>query len=398
LLRTTPINVLFVMDRLHETGGTRYYLQLLPRLDRARITPLLCAFAPRHPIASRFEAVGIEPTFFGRARWDPRCVVDLLRFARSREADLLHVEGWTSFPFGRVGIRLARRPQILRFNCMLPIPPAKAIWNRLLMSGRWPAVAVSEAVRTWAMREFAIAPDRIATLHTAIDVERFGAPLPGARERIRREFALGERAPVLGLVGRIDVAQKGQDLMIRALPALRARRPDAVLLVVGDGPDRARCEALARQLDLGDAVRFCGHRSDVAEILAAADVAVVPSVCEEAFGFVALEASATGLPVVAFASGGLPEVVVHERTGIIVPNGDVAGLSDAIARLLEDPALSRRLGDAGRRHASGFGLAWHVSAFMDLCEGVLDQHRRAGDRYGGAATDASSQAGAPSRR
>ena len=382
-LRSRPIRVLFVMDRLHETGGTLYYLQMLPRLDPARVTPLLCAFAPWHPIANRFREVGIEPVFFGRKRWDPRCLTDVLRFARSSEADLLHVVGRTSFPFGRLGVHLARRPTMLRFNCILPLPRLKALWNRRLISRRWSAVAVSEAVRRWAIREFDISPDRIRLLHTAVDVDRFGTQPPGARDRIRGEFALGDDTPVLGLVGRLDAAQKGQDLMIRTMALLRARRPDAVLLLVGDGPDRARLEALVHEVALDEVVRFAGHRYDVADILAAVDVAVVPSVCEEALGFVALEASGAGRPVVAFRSGGLPEVILHGQTGIVVPKGDIAGLSEAIVRILDDPDLAKRFGEAGRRHAARFGLSRHVSEVMDFCEAVLEEHHHREHRCSG---------------
>jgi glycosyltransferase involved in cell wall biosynthesis len=160
---------------------------------------------------------------------------------------------------------------------------------------------------------------------------------------------------------------------------LRARHPDAVLLLVGDGPDRARCEALVEQLGLVRAVRFAGHRHDIADILAALDVAVVPSVCEEGFPFVALEASAAGRPVVAFESGGLPEAVLNGQTGIVVPKGDLAGLSGAIAKLLQDPALARHLGEGGRQNAMRFSMSEHVSELINLYEATLDEHHRSHD-------------------
>jgi glycosyltransferase involved in cell wall biosynthesis len=376
----TPIRVLFVKDRLHETGGTLYYLQMLPRLDPARVTALLCAFAPPHPIASRFEAVGIKPTFFGRRKWDPRCLFDLVRLARSCNADLLHLEGRTSFLFGRLGVRAARLPSALHFHCMLPLPRIRSYLNRQLISSRWTAIAVSDAARKWAMQDLRIAPERIRVLYNAVDVDRFASPHPAARVRVRGEFALGDDTPVIGLIGRLDVAQKGQDVMIRAMSAVRTHRPDAVLLLVGDGPDRARCEALVEQFKLDRAVRFAGHRRDIADILAALDVAVVPSVCDEGLPFVAIEATAAGRPVVASNSGGLPEIVLHDQTGIIVSKGDVGGLAAAVTRVLDDPGLAVRLGEGGRRHASRFSLARHVDELMDMYEAVLDEHRRSKGR------------------
>jgi glycosyltransferase involved in cell wall biosynthesis len=375
--RSAPIRVLFVKDRLHESGGTLYYLEMLPRLDPNRITPLLCAFAPRHPIASRFEAVGIAPTFFGRRRWDPRCLIDLIRFARSSGADLLHLEGYTSFPFGRAAARALGLPSVLHFHCMLPMPRTRWFLNRHLTSPRWSAIAVSKAVRQWAIKELGILPDRVTVLYNAVDVDRFASPSPSARARIRDEFALADQVPMIGLIGRLDVTQKGQDVMIRAMSGVRARRRDAVLLLVGDGPDRARCETLVHQLNLDEAVRFAGHRADIADILAAVDVVVMPSVCEDASPLVALEASAAGRPVVAFESGGVPELILHDQTGIIVARGDIAGLSEATLRLLDDPDLARSLGEGGRRQASQFGLSQHVSKLMDLfCDEVLGEQRR----------------------
>jgi glycosyltransferase involved in cell wall biosynthesis len=209
-------------------------------------------------------------------------------------------------------------------------------------------------------------------LYSGHDSDHFASPPPAARARIRAEFALADDIPVIGLVGRLDVAQKGQDVMIGALSTIRARRRDAVLLLVGDGPDRALCEALVRRLGLHEAVRFAGHRHDMADILAAVDVAVVPSVCDEGLPLVAIEASAAGRPVVAFESGGLPEVVEHERTGIIVPKGSTEGLVEAIARVLDDPDLARRLGEDGRRYASRFSLPAHVNELTDLYEATVN--------------------------
>jgi glycosyltransferase involved in cell wall biosynthesis len=306
--------------------------------------------------------------------------MDLVRFARSSEADLLHLEGATSFAFGRLGARAAGLPAVLHFHCMIPLPWPQSILNRRLISRSWQGIAVSEAVRRWSIQACGIAPESVEVLYSGHDIDRFAAPSAAARDHVRREFALDRRAPVVALVGRLDVAQKGQDAMIRAMATLRARFPDAVLLLVGDGPDRERCAALVRLLGLDEAVRFAGHRHDVAEILAAVDVAVVPSLCEEAFGFVALEASAAGRPVVAFASGGLPEVVLHGQTGIVVPKGDVAGLADAIAHVLDDPDLARRLGEGGRRQASRFGLAQHADQLMDLYDAVLDEHHQSRGR------------------
>ncbi|MGH6945570.1 MAG: glycosyltransferase family 4 protein, partial [Geminicoccaceae bacterium] len=114
---------------------------------------------------------------------------------------------------------------------------------------------------------------------------------------------------------------------------------------------------------------------DIPDLLAAVDVAAVPSMCEEGLPFVALEAAAASRPVVAFRSGGLPEIVLHEETGIIVPKGDADGLAQAIARVLADPELARRLGANGRRHAARFTLSRHVERLMAVYDAILAGRR-----------------------
>jgi glycosyltransferase involved in cell wall biosynthesis len=371
-----PIRVLFAKDRLHETGGTLYYLNVLPRLDPDRVTALLCAFAPRHPIAERFEASDIKPTFFGRTRWDPRSLHDVRQFARAHHVDLVHLDGPTSFPFGRLGACLTRLPTIAHFHSMLQLPPARAFVNRQPMLSTSRSIAVSAAVRQWAIATLAIAPERIQVLHNGHDIDRYASPSVDARSRIRREFALAHNLPVVGVVGRLHIAQKGQDLIIRALPALRELWPGLALLLVGDGPDRARCEALVNQLGLVDAVRFAGHRNDIPDFLAAVDVMAVPSACAEGLPLVAIEASAAARPIVAFDGGGLPEVVLHGETGLIVRKGDTAGFAAAIARIIADPGLAKRMGDNGRRHAARFTLSRHVEELMALYEALLAAYRR----------------------
>jgi glycosyltransferase involved in cell wall biosynthesis len=118
-------------------------------------------------------------------------------------------------------------------------------------------------------------------------------------------------------------------------------------VVVGDGPERAQLEALAGQLGLADRVHLAGHQQDVRPWLAALDVLVLSSDWE-GMPNALLEAMAAGLPIVATAVGGVPEVVVDGATGLLVPPGDPSALAEAITRLLRDPDLRRTMGQAGR--------------------------------------------------
>jgi glycosyltransferase involved in cell wall biosynthesis len=129
---------------------------------------------------------------------------------------------------------------------------------------------------------------------------------------------------------------------------VRAAVPDTTLLVVGDGAQREQLAAAATALGVGPAVRFLGAgRELVDHALEAADIVVAPSL-SEGFGLAVLEAMAMGRPCVTSRTGGLPEIVEHERSGFLVAPGDVSELADALLRLARDPELRRRMGRRGR--------------------------------------------------
>jgi glycosyltransferase involved in cell wall biosynthesis len=149
----------------------------------------------------------------------------------------------------------------------------------------------------------------------------------------------------LVMVGRLQ-APKDPITLVRALALLPARSFEAVL--IGDGPERAAVEDEIGRLGVGGAVRVLGERSDVPELLAAAEIFVL-STRSEGLPLSVLEAMAAGLPVIASNVGGIPELVADGVSGVLVPPGDPAALAEAIEALLENPALALELGAAGRR-------------------------------------------------
>ncbi len=152
------------------------------------------------------------------------------------------------------------------------------------------------------------------------------------------------------------VPRKGQDALVRALPAVRRRVPDAALLLVSGGPDRARLTRLAAEVGVAEHVVFTGSVpwGELPAHYAAGDVFAMPcrtrlrGLDVEGLGIVYLEASATGLPVVAGDSGGAPEAVRDGETGYVVGGRDLGALTDRLVTLLTDRALAHRMGAAGR--------------------------------------------------
>ncbi|PWR12847.1 alpha-(1-2)-phosphatidylinositol mannosyltransferase [Micromonospora sicca] len=189
-------------------------------------------------------------------------------------------------------------------------------------------------------------------LAPGVDVDTYHPSVDGEPVRIR--LGLADR-PVVVCVSRL-VPRKGQDMLIRAMPEIRRRVPDAALLIVGGGPYRAALEKLARHAGVERDVVFTGSvpSAELPAHYAAGDVYAMPcrtrnrGLDVEGLGIVYLEASATGLPVVAGDSGGAPDAVREGETGYVVRGRDVAQLADRVATLLADRDLARQLGAAGR--------------------------------------------------
>jgi phosphatidylinositol alpha-1,6-mannosyltransferase len=203
-------------------------------------------------------------------------------------------------------------------------------------------------------------------LPSGVDTELF-RPDQGAREEIRARHGLGDR-PTVVCVSRL-VPRKGQDLLIKTLPELRKQVPDVMLLLVGGGPYRKHLTELVGELGVGGNVVITGSVpwQELPAHYNAGDVFAMPARTRgkgldvEALGIVYLEASATGLPVVAGSSGGAPEAVLDEVTGHVVDGRDAGQLRETLAALLADPVRARRMGQAGREWV-GENWRWDVMA------------------------------------
>jgi phosphatidylinositol alpha-1,6-mannosyltransferase len=195
-------------------------------------------------------------------------------------------------------------------------------------------------------------------LPAGVDTERF-RPDAAARSELRARYGLGQR-PTIVCLSRL-VARKGQDMLIHALPAIRRRADGAALVIVGGGPYAPVLRRLAQSVGVSDHVVFTGGlpAAELAAHHAMADVFAMPcrtrgaGLDVEGLGIVFLEASATGVPVVAGRSGGAPEAVQDGRTGFVVDGHSVGQITDAISQILTEPERAAEMGAAGRRWVTG---------------------------------------------
>jgi len=248
---------------------------------------------------------------------------------------------------------------------------AKFAARRVLQRAAW-ITACSDDLRTRAIA-LGAPTDRTETVPYGVDTTRF-APNPTVRAQVRRELNLPADAPVVVTAGRL-VHKKGFEYLIDAAGPLRARFPELRLVIAGGGDLEDELKARARSF--GSAVTFAGRRTqdDVGRLVAAADVAVVPSVHDDAGNVdglpnFALEALATATPVVATRVGGLPQAIEDGRTGRLVAERDAGALSEAIAGVLTSPDRGRALGAQAREAViRNFGWARTAERF----EAVYDK-------------------------
>lgn len=319
-------------------GGAQVYLsQLAAHLGERWRFVVLVGDEVADETVRRLTAAGAEVRHVpGLGRIPrPRAILALVRAVRDVDPALVHV-GLTDQGDGLGPLlagRLARRPLLATLHLVIPqrIRPREWVSTVALRLPRL-VIGVSESVAAYVRSR----GGRATVVLNGIDPPEL---LPDARAQLD----LPADALVVGGIGRID-DQKGWDVLCRAMAVVRAAVPGAVAVVLGDGPGLAELQVRG-----GDAVRFVGYRERASSYLPAFDLLAVPS-RYEAFGRVAAEAMLGGVPVVASAVDGLPEVVGD--AGVLVPPDRPEALAEAIVRLLSDPGERVAVAERGRLRAT----------------------------------------------
>jgi glycosyltransferase involved in cell wall biosynthesis len=297
---------------------------------------------------------------------DASAIRELRRIVRDERPDILHTHTAKAGATGRIAALTAgsARPRaivhtyhghVLRGYFSAPRTAAFRAVERLLARRTSALVAVSEQVRD-ELVEMGIAPlERFVVIPYGFDFTGRVDPDGSLRQQTRAQLGLADDTFLVGWVGRLTDIKKPLDL-VRTTAVLRERGVDAALVLVGDGPDRPRIDALARELGLAERVRFAGYQTELAGWYAAFDALLLTS-ANEGTPVAAIEALAARRPVVATDVGGVPAVVEEGETGFLAPAGDTQALAAALARLAADAELRERMGRLGARRMSElFGI------------------------------------------
>lgn len=386
-----PARVLHVLPDLLIGGGQTIVLNHLRHADRARYDVRVCQLDPHDDMRPAFVEAGVDPVWL---RHDPARERDtvrrLARLVRDGGVDLLHVHSDSDRKLAQVAALLTGTPVVGHLHAEWvhlgdKTPPGAPLPQRLL--GR-----AKGGLRDWVERRTVrayvaeskdvarlfrpLVTQDITVLQQSIPVERFDAVADVDPGKVRADLGVPAEGPLLVCVSRL-VPGKGQHHLVAMLARLRDAWPDAQLVLVGDGPERAALEAAARDAGVGERVHLVGNRMDVPAILVAADVFVFGSE-SEGFGLALLEAMAAGTASVAFRLPAFGEFARDGVTTDLVDVGDVAALSERVDALLRDPARRAAMGAAGQRVVrERFDSTAVARTFEQVYDRVLGQRRDA---------------------
>jgi glycosyltransferase involved in cell wall biosynthesis len=366
---------LTLLDTLRPGGAERVAVTVAARLDRDRFEPLVCvsrrlAWSPLDEILESADVPLVTLNRTHRAAlwsWAP-----LVAMLRRERIDVLHAHMFGSNLWGTVFGRLAGVPVVVAHQHGWSFERnliRYAVDRELIGRGADVFVAVSREDRARMIELEGIASRKVRFIANRI------APLPRPLLDLRAELGVPEAAPVIGTLTVLR-PEKGLDTFVEAAALLAPQFPGLQALIAGAGREEERLRSLIRKLELESTVVLLGFCRNVADVLAALDVAVFSSV-REGSPLAVIEAMAAGKAIVATAVGGVPALVRNEEHALLVPPRDPPAFAEAVGRLLRDRDLRERLGrNAQERQRREFDITSTVRAFEDLYEQLFAGSRR----------------------
>lgn len=346
-----PHKVLHVVRPV--AGGIKRHLEIIfSNIDRERYLLYLAAlpspelFDALRPFAKKIYPVPIAEDLSFKDCW--RVVRYLRRVIEEEGIDLVHTHGVRATVLGQMAaLGVASTRVVATFHNSLDKRGFSFIFLCFVLGllNRFAAaqgIAVSHAVKWDICRYLGVPSDRVEVIYNGIDPEEYQTQfLPPLSS-----LDLDENLPVIGAVARLE-QRKGIRYLVEALPLVEREYKPVNCVIVGEGPERDVLEKRVRELGLTGRVKFLGFQKNIAQFIQLFDVVVIPSV-QEGQSIFCLEALACSRPVVASAVGGIPEIIRHGETGILVPPADPGAIAAAVIALLKDQGLAKRLATAGR--------------------------------------------------
>ncbi len=319
-------------------------------LERVRDLPVTC-----HSVSLRGD---LDPLFFAR----------LVRIIHSRKPDVVHVHSRRGADvWGGLAARACRVPAVVTRRVDNPEAALPARAKYVLYSR---VAVISGAIREVLLGQ-GVPKDKLVRIPSAVDSEAFRRNCE--RDAFLHQFDLEPHHRAVGMIAQF-IRRKGHDDLLRALPDVLERCPEARVIFFGQGPLQGAIRERVEQWGMTHAVRFAGFRDDLDTILSCLDLVVHPAHME-GLGVSLLQAAAAGVPLVGYEAGGVPEIVREGVSGRLISCGDVQGLADAAVDMLTNPEQALELGKGGQVLVEReFSVAAMVRAYKELYREVAKDH------------------------
>jgi L-malate glycosyltransferase len=362
------MNVLLMANHLN-TGGIASYILTLSK-GLTLLGHRVYVMTSGGNLVEKIESGGVKHVDLGfrtKSEADPRIYLSLskvTRFIQREKIDVIHAhtrvtQVMSYFLSEKTGIPFVStchgffKPRWFRriFPC----------WGRKV-------IAISNPVKDHLINDFKVNASEVALIRNGIDLAEFKILPSEVKGELRARYNV-KGGPIVGIIARLSDV-KGHDTLIRAFADILKAFPQARLLIVGEGPEEKTLRALAEELGLSQHIEFFKIVNRTAGMLPLFDVFVMPSL-QEGLGLSVMEAQAAGLPVVASRVGGLPDLIEHNRTGILVEPKDPKALAQAVIEVLQDPAKARDMGQMARLSVEKhYGAEQMVAKTVELYESV----------------------------
>ncbi len=337
--------ILYLSSSVNLWGARRSLLDILTHLDKETFSPIVVCSSRGH-LTEKLDEIKI-PYRIIRMRlwrkgkyfpWIPSTVMCLAKLIKKERISLVHSNSHSDAPYGILACRFRKTPVISHIRDI--IQPDKV--GKYLLKYADRVIAVSNAAAK-PFKDINNKSRKLLVINNSIDLNSFKSS-----EDIRGKLNISKKELVIGIVGQIS-RLKGHDVFLKAASIILKKNKNVKFLIAGEvrrERDQGLCEAFIRRLNLRENVIFAGFRNDIANVMSAIDILAFPTL-KESFGRSAIEAMTQRKPVVASNVGGVPEIVNHGKTGILVPSGDAEELADGLLELINDKEKTEYMGKEG---------------------------------------------------
>ncbi len=356
------LRILHVIDHLGYGGAPMVVKNIAERIDISRFETSVCALRT-NPRAMKIEAEVIN---LEHGRYDPLAIHTIARLCKHRRIDILHCHLQKSVVAGLIAASRCSAKIVIHEHGPIFRGGTGCIYRmclRCLGSRATAAIANSEAAASALSKATRVPLQDIPVIANFIDFRRFD-PARHNRNKARANLGITDDEVAIGFVGRLN-ACKGVDTLLQAASILCKKGLPCRFIIIGEGSERESLEKLSQDLQIERTVTFTGLCENTAELMAALDVAVVPS-RREAFGIVAVEFMRMRVPVIAAGVGGLPELIEDGKTGILLEDINPQTIAEAVEKLAADDSIRAAITDGAEIFCRKFDGKEQIQQIMDL--------------------------------